>query len=65
MKLHNDIKNLKRNIERKTSKAANARQMHFDAVARGLGYADSNIAYKYLGKEFITKAKVGAPSINA
>lgn len=64
MKLHNDIKNIKRNIERKVSKAANPRQLHFDRVARELGYADSNIAFKYLGKSFIEKAKVNAPSIS-
>ena len=63
MKLHNDIKNIKRNIERKVSKASSKRQEHFDNVAREMGYADSNIAFKYLGKSFIDKAKVNAPSI--
>lgn len=63
MKLHNDIKNIKRNIERKVSNASNARQLHFDNVAIELGYADSNIAFKHLGKSFIEKAKVNAPSI--
>lgn len=64
MKLHNDLKNIKRNIERKVSKAANPRQLHFDNVARELGYADGNIAFKHLGKSFIEKAKVNAPSIS-
>ncbi len=64
MELHKDIKNIKRNIERKVSKAANPRQLHFDNVARELGYADSNIAFKYLGKNFIEKAKYNAPSIS-
>ena len=64
MKLHNDIKNIKRNIERKVSKAATPRQLHFDNVARELGYADSNVAFKHLGKSFIEKAKVSAPSIS-
>lgn len=63
MKLHNDIKNIKRNIERKVSKAASLRQLHFDNVAKELGYEDSNIAFKYLGKGFIDKAKINAPSI--
>ena len=65
MKLHNDIKQLKKTIQRKVSKAANARQQHFDNVARQMGYADSNIAFSHLGKAFIEKAKVNAPSIKS
>ena len=63
MKLHNDIKKIKRDIKIKVSEASKLRQNHFDDVARTLGYADSNIAYKYLGKGFIEKAKINAPSI--
>ena len=63
MALHQDIKNLKRKISYKVKKASTPRQNHFDNVARELGYADSNIAYKHLGKAFIEKAKVNAPSI--
>ena len=58
-----DIRTIKSNINKTVSKAANARQLHFDNVARELGYADSNIAFKALGKSFIEKAKVNAPSI--
>lgn len=64
MKLHNDIKNLQLESKKRVFKAANPRQLHFDRVARELGYADSNIAFKYLGKSFIEKAKVNAPSIS-
>ena len=61
--LHADIKKIKSEIGKKVSKAADARMLHFDNVARELGYADSNIAFKALGKSFIEKAKVNAPSI--
>lgn len=64
MKLHNDIKAIKGNIERKVKAAATPRQLHFDNIARQMGYADSNIAFKFLGKSFLEKAKLGAPSIN-
>ncbi len=64
MKLNQDVKNLQARISYKVKKAATARQLHFDNVARELGYADSNIAFKYLGKSFIDKAKINAPSIN-
>ena len=63
MALHQDIKNLKSRISYKVKKAAAPRQLHFDNVARELGYADSNIAFNALGKAFIEKAKVNAPSI--
>jgi hypothetical protein len=63
MGLHLDIKNLKSRISYKVKKACTARQNHFDSIARELGYADSNIAYNHLGKAFIEKAKINAPSI--
>jgi len=64
MALNQDIKNLQSKISYKFKKAASLRQLHFDIVARQLGYADSNIAFKYLGKAFIEKARINAPSIN-
>ena len=63
MKLNQDVKNLQGRISYKAKKAATPRQLHFDNVARELGYADSNIAFKHLGKEFVNKAKINAPSI--
>ena len=63
MALHQDLKNLKSRISYKVKKAATPRQIHFDNVARELGYADSNIAFNHLGKAFIEKAKINAPSI--
>lgn len=62
--INQDIKNLQSRISYKVKKSATPRQNHFDNVARELGYADSNIAFKYLGKVFIEKAKLNAPSIN-
>ncbi|WP_395058605.1 hypothetical protein [Flavobacterium sp.] len=61
--INQDVKNLQSRISYKAKKAAAPRQNHFDNVARELGYADSNIAFKHLGKVFIEKAKVNAPSI--
>ena len=61
--INQDVKNLQNRISYKVKKAATPRQIHFDNVARELGYADSNIAFKHLGKVFIEKAKVNAPSI--
>jgi hypothetical protein len=61
--LHQDIKNLKSRISYKVKKASTSRQDHFYNVARELGYADSNIAFNFLGKSFIELAKVNAPSI--
>lgn len=63
MKLHNDIKKIQSESRKRVFKAATPRQLHFDNVARDLGYADSNIAFKHLGKSFIEKAKINAPSI--
>lgn len=62
--MQNDLKTIKRQISKKVSNAATPRQLHFDNVARNLGFADSNIAFKHLGALFIEKAKIGAPSIN-
>jgi len=62
--MHQDIKNLKSRISYQVKKAATPRQLHFDNVARTLGYADSNIAYNNLGNSFIEIAKVNAPSIS-
>lgn len=61
--LNQDVKNLKNRISYQVKKASTPRQNHFDNVARELGYADSNIAFKHLGKVFIEKAKVNAPCI--
>ena len=61
--INQDVKNLQSRISYQVKKAATPRQNHFDNVARELGYADSNIAFKHLGKVFIEKAKVNAPSI--
>jgi hypothetical protein len=63
MKLNQDVKNLQNRITYKVKKASTPRQLHFDNIARELGYADSNIAFKHLGKVFIEKAKINAPSI--
>ena len=62
--LNRDIVKIQSRISRVVRKASAPRQEHFDNVARMMGYADSNIAYKHLGKSFIDKAKVDAPSIN-
>lgn len=61
--INQDVKNLQVRISYKVKKASTPRQNHFDNVARELGYTDSNIAFKHLGKVFIEKAKVNAPSI--
>ena len=58
-----DIQIIKSAITRKVKQAAEPRQQHFDRIAREMGYADSNIAFKHLGKVFIEKAKQGAPAI--
>lgn len=63
MALHADIKKILLK-ERLNSKKYCPRQAHFDNVAKQMGYENGNIAFKALGKDFIEKAKVGAPSLN-
>jgi hypothetical protein len=63
MTMHKDVKMLQKSITQKVQKAAAPRQAHFDKVARELGYADSNIAFKEMGKAFIEIASANAPSI--
>lgn len=61
--INQDVKNLQSRISYQVKKASTPRQNHFDNVARELGFADSDIAFKHLGKVFIEIAKVNAPSI--
>lgn len=61
--INQDVKNLQNRISYNVKKAAAPRQSHFDNVAIELGYENSNIAFKHLGKVFIEKAKINAPSI--
>ena len=49
----------------KLSAAAASRQAAADAIARCLGYSNSNAAFREMGQPFLALIKKHAPSINA